>query len=406
MSATIKRDLRTGRPVWLARRMPAVPHHDLVRPIRTEVLIVGAGISGAMAAEALAADGHDVVVVDRRGPLRGSTAATTALVQYEIDEPVIALNRKIGTQRAGRAWRRAHQAVQNLAARIGELGIACDLERRDSLYLAGNTLSAAELGRECAARRLAGIETQYLTARILETRYGIEGRDGALLSFNNLELDPMRLTAGLLKAAVAKGARIYSPVEVTGFENHRREMMVATSGPTIACERLIFCTGYETPRMVPQSRHRIISTFALATRPQPRRLWPDRVFIWEASDPYLYMRTTPDGRVICGGEDGQFADDERRDSLLPEKIDTIRRKLSRLFPKLDTTPEFTWTANFGTTATGLPFIGSLPGQPHVFALMGYGGNGIAYSRIGAELLRAALAGTLDPDADLFAFHED
>jgi glycine/D-amino acid oxidase-like deaminating enzyme len=37
--------------------------------------------------------------------------------------------------------------------------------------------------------------------------------------------------------------------------------------------------------------------------------------IWEASEPYLYLRTTEDGRVICGGEDEDFADTEKRDSL-------------------------------------------------------------------------------------------
>ena len=49
--------------------------------------------------------------------------------------------------------------------------------------------------------------------------------------------------------------------------------------------------------------------------------------IWEASDPYLYIRTTPDGRVICGGEDEDFADDEKRDALIPRKTATLRRKL-------------------------------------------------------------------------------
>lgn len=61
----------------------------------------------------------------------------------------------------------------------------------------------------------------------------------------------------------------------------------------------------------------MISTYALATRPQPRKLWPRQAFVWEASDPYLYMRTTDDGRVICGGEDEEFKDEARRDALIP-----------------------------------------------------------------------------------------
>lgn len=109
-----KLDLRTGRPVWFAYRAPRVPATKLTRDIRAEVLVVGMGISGAMIAEALARRGHDVVMIDRRGPVQGSTAATTALVQFEIDEPLSLLSRKIGRQKAEQAWRRSRLAVMNL----------------------------------------------------------------------------------------------------------------------------------------------------------------------------------------------------------------------------------------------------------------------------------------------------
>ncbi|RVB59038.1 FAD-binding oxidoreductase, partial [Mesorhizobium sp. M7A.F.Ca.CA.004.06.1.1] len=82
-----KLDLRTGQPVWSAYRAPAVPTDGLIRDVNTDVLVVGMGISGAMMAEALTADGHRVICIDRRGPLKGSTAATTALVAFEIDQP-------------------------------------------------------------------------------------------------------------------------------------------------------------------------------------------------------------------------------------------------------------------------------------------------------------------------------
>ena len=54
------------------------------------------------------------------------------------------------------------------------------------------------------------------------------------------------------------------------------------------------------------------------------------------------------------------------------------------------------------TTTGLPLIGPVPGKPRLFALMGYGGNGITFSRIAAEILRTHLAGGQDADADIFA----
>jgi glycine/D-amino acid oxidase-like deaminating enzyme len=79
----------------------AYPRHfprakRLKRDLVTDVLVVGAGISGALIAYALASDGHRVAVVDRRGLVMGSTPASTSLLLYEIDVPLIHLKRKLG----------------------------------------------------------------------------------------------------------------------------------------------------------------------------------------------------------------------------------------------------------------------------------------------------------------------
>ena len=154
---------------------------------------------------------------------------------------------------------------------------------------------------------------------------------------------------------------------------------------------------------VPADNHQVISTWAIATRPQNQNLWPQEAFIWEASDPYLYMRATKDGRIVCGGEDEEFQDEERRDALIPEKTAAIVAKLKKLMPKLDTTTQFVWAGAFGSTSTGLPIIGAVPRKPRIHAVMGYGGNGITYSRIASEIVSAAIAGRSDSEADLFAF---
>ena len=115
------------------------------------------------------------------------------------------------------------------------------------------------------------------------------------------------------------------------------------------------------------------------------------------------MRATKDGRVICGGEDEEFADEDRRDALIPKKSARLSEKLKKLFPELDTEPEFAWAGSFGTTTTGLPYIGHVPRHPGVHAVMGYGGNGITYSQIAAEIVASAIDGREDSDAGLFAF---
>ncbi len=398
--ATQKRDLRTGRTVWQLARLPPTPHRPLKDDAETEVLVIGAGISGAMIAEALAGDGHGVMVVDRRGPLKGSTAASTALIQYEVDMPLTRLSKSIGEADAVRAWRRSVLAVRALSAKARELG--CPLAPRDSLYLAGDVLDAKALAAEGEARRAAGIETAILDRRQVRERFGIS-RDAALLGYDNLSGDPRRLAAAFLRAAAEAGADVRAPVEVTEVDAGATRIVARTrDGRKIRCRRLVFATGYEVPDGVSKAGHDIVSTYALATVPQRRALWPEQCFIWEASDPYLYLRTTPEGRVVCGGEDEPFSDEETRDALLEKKTATLRRKLGKLLPGLDTTVDCAWTGSFGTTATGLPRIGPVPGMKNCWAALGYGGNGITYSRIAAELIRTSFAGGRDPDADLYA----
>lgn len=386
--------------------MPSVAFDRLTRDVKADVLIVGMGISGAMMAEALTGQGRSVICIDRRGPLQGSTPATTALVQFEIDQPLTALSRMIGKGRAQQAWRRSRLSVANLRERIAGIGIDCALADKPSLYLAGTELGPSDLHQEAEARREAGIAATYLTASKLKGRFGMD-RAGAVLSHGNLALDPRKLTAGLLNKALQRKARFHAPAEAVKFEAGSNEVVVATrEGPTITAGHVVLATGYELTDIVPNAAHRIISTWAIATRPQKKNLWPEAAFVWEASDPYLYMRATQDGRVICGGEDEDFTDEETRDGLITQKTERISQKLARLMPQLDAQAEFAWTGSFGTTTTGLPYIGTVPRHPRIHAVMGYGGNGITFSQIASEIVSALLEGLHDTDAGLFSFNRE
>ncbi|TIW72146.1 MAG: FAD-binding oxidoreductase, partial [Mesorhizobium sp.] len=243
----------------------------------------------------------------------------------------------------------------------------------------------------------------YLTRRALSDSFGID-RAAAILSHDNIALDPRKLTAGLLLSAVGRKARLYAPVEADEIRSDRDEVVVkAGGGPTITARHLVLATGYEFTDIIPATAHSIVSTWAIATARQPKDIWPGAALLWEASEPYLYIRTTADGRVICGGEDEDFTDEEHRDALIAKKSKRLAAKLGRLLPKLDTRPEFSWTGSFGTTTSGLPYIGALPRHPHIHAVMGYGGNGITFSQIASELVSSAIDGLEDVDSDLFAF---
>lgn len=406
MPVTIQRDLRTGRPLWLDRRLPNISVHPLKRKIRCDVLVVGAGISGSIIAESLSDAGLSTVIVDRRGPVRGSTPASTALLQYEIDTPLTHLSDRIGLDRAERLWRRSRLAVDALRERTRALGIKAQQASRDSLYLSGNVLNGEGLAREADARRRAGFEVSFLKpAQVLEN-YGIQGRS-AIAGRDNYMADPRLLAAGYLNCAIAKGARLYAPVEVTDIEPSKAGVTVQTAdGVEIGCTSLVIATGYENLKGIPSKGNKIISTWVIATRTQPRKIWPTGCIIWEAADPYLYIRTTPKGHVICGGEDAEIADADARDALNEAKRERLVEKLGKLLPMIDPTPAYSWSGSFGNSETGTPTIGPIPKMPNCFAAMGYGGNGITFSMMAGQMLRGMITGNGDPDSDLVSFNRD
>jgi glycine/D-amino acid oxidase-like deaminating enzyme len=404
MPATRKVDLWTGAPLWLQRRVPTVPRERrFSSKIAADIVVIGAGISGALAADVLSEAGLSVVVVDRRGPVKGSSAASTALIQYEIDEPLTRLARKIGSNAAVRHYRRSKLAVDALVERANRECVSADLVRRDSLYLAGDVLDAAGLEAEGRARQRAGFEVSLLRRLALKPGYGI-ARTAALRSFGNYAANPVRFTAGFLNAAIGRGAKLVAPEEVTEVTETARGVVVTTRASSrIHARFAVYATGYEMPVKISPKHHRLKSTWVIATRPQRRVLWSGECLIWEASDPYLYLRTTAEGRIICGGCDENFKDETERDALLNRKTALLERKLARMFAAVDPRAEFRWTGTFGATPTGTPSIGFLPYRNRTLAIFGYGGNGFTFSMIAAQVIRGLVLGEGDPDADLYAF---
>ena len=75
-------DLKSGYPWWAIRNGLPRAFPRLESDVRCDVAIVGGGITGALIADGFAAHGHEVAVVEERDVGWGSTAASTALLQY------------------------------------------------------------------------------------------------------------------------------------------------------------------------------------------------------------------------------------------------------------------------------------------------------------------------------------
>ena len=87
-------------------------------------------------------------------------------------------------------------------------------------------------------------------------------------------------------------------------------------------------------------------------------------------------------------------------------MSALRRRFGQLFPRIPLEVACAWAGTFASTRSGLPFVGRYPGQPRTHFALGYGGNGITFSLIAAEIIREALLGRRDRDADVFGFERD
>jgi glycine/D-amino acid oxidase-like deaminating enzyme len=94
---------------------------------------------------------------------------------------------------------------------------------------------------------------------------------------------------------------------------------------------------------------------------------------------------------------------KRRDALISEKTRTLKKKFSRLFPDIKLEVAYAWAGTFGETNDGLAYIGVHPRFPRAYFALGYGGNGITFSVIAAEIIRDAILGRKNQDAHLFRF---
>jgi glycine/D-amino acid oxidase-like deaminating enzyme len=397
-------DLKSGQPFWPIKNGPLGHYFPLDQDADCEVAIVGAGVTGALVAYYLTKEGIHTIIVDRREVGTGSTSATTGLLQYEVDTPLFELMGKVGEKKAVRSYHLCLEAIYSIEQLVHELGDACDFERKESLYLASCRGDVETLQREYGVRTRNGIRLELLGREALREWFQLD-YPAALLSSDGGQIDAYRLTHTLLRAASQLGLQVYDQTEIT---NHRAGKngaeLVTKQRKRIRARKIVFANGYEIPAGLRKDIVQLKSTYALASSPcerLPAKL--TQCLIWETARPYFYMRTTQDGRVLIGGEDDDFDNPKRRDARVPRKSKKLVKRFETMFPEIDLAIDYSWAGTFGETKDGLAYIGETEKCPHSYFALGYGGNGITYSLIAAQIIRELYTGRPNPNAEVFGF---
>ena len=398
-------DLKSGYPYWAVKNglMHAFP--PLQEDLRCDVAIIGGGITGALIADELANHGHDVALIEQRDVGWGSSSASTALLQYEIDTHMVDLAKRYGEADAALAYVQCAESIgmlQDKARSVRDV----DFAWMDSLYYASKRRDAKALREEFALRARHGFQVELLESDEVESRYGIDA-PVAILSHQAARIDPYRMAYRLLARLQKRGSAIFDRTSIERIQATTRGISLQTSqGHVIRADHLVLAAGYANQQWLKKKVARNRSSYAFITDPIETETLGELkdTMVWESARPYLYMRSTGDGRLLVGGEDDNVDIPARRDARVDKKARTLQKKVSKLFPDVPVAPAFAWAGTFAETEDGLPFFGPHAQHgPRVHFAMAYGGNGITYSMLGAGLLRALIEKRKHPLASLFGF---
>ena len=398
-------DLKSNEPFWLIKNRLLATYPSLQDDVACDVLIVGGGITGTLIAHQCIQDGYNTLLIDKREIGNGSTSATTSMLQYEIDVPLYELAELIGKDGAVASYRASCKAIDDLDRIAKKIKSDAGFRQKKSLYYAAWKKDVSKLKKEFEARKDAGFKVKWMEAEDILQQYNIAGTHGGILSEEGASVDAFRLAHEILQYNVRKGLQVYDKTKLTKVDHKRGFNVCSTAtGATIKARRIVYCIGYEVATLVPENFVKLLSTFAIVSEVNEEmyRQYND-ILIWNTAAPYLYMRTTDDGRFLIGGEDEEFQDPVRRDVLIGTKEQKLLRAFHRTFPKKAFCLDFAWAGTFGETRDGLPYIGEHRDFKNSYFVCGFGGNGITFSVTGMGMVSKWLQGKEHPLSRFFKF---
>ncbi|MFI5347862.1 MAG: NAD(P)/FAD-dependent oxidoreductase, partial [Elusimicrobiota bacterium] len=392
-------------------------------PEEADVVIVGAGLTGAAAAyrlaEAAQAKGLKVVVLDGGDPAgqaSGRNGGNFELIpeNYKGDYEGLAAERArlskplhpgATAAELRELGERQARAILRLAARNRE--VLLDIVRRENIQAdvtpagwvraAVNATEDKGLAAEVALVRSLGLDMRALTPRELDEAMGVApgtNKFGGRLSESDGNYHPFKYVNGALQAALAKGAELYTRTEVRRLtELGNGEHLVETERGNIRAKQVILASGAFTAKLVPGLDIKLYRSQVQVTEHVQDR-WKGRTVTADQGDLYGHFPqgesyTKMDGvkrapLLLGGGRDKPTRAARSRDIMRSHAIS--KRLLSRrdgMFPELKgVPPSREWAGPLDYAPDQLPGIGLL--RPGLIVAAGFSGYGGTYTQAAGE----------------------
>ncbi|WP_301107912.1 FAD-binding oxidoreductase [Sporosarcina sp.] len=362
-----------------------------------DVIIIGGGMSGALCSYVLSQENYSILLLEQNEIGSGSTAANTGLLQFSNDIMLHELIEQIGEKQAVEFYYSCKRALQQLKKVADDAPFDVQFHTRDSLYYASTEEDVPKLRREYEALKKHDFPVEFWEREDIETHFPFS-KPAAIVTAGDAEVNPLRLCAGAIHYAVENGMDVLEHVEVLEIREAERYTVVRTTDGDFRARNVVVTTGYSPAPEATIAQKELKVTYAAATQPfEDLSFWHNRMLIWETERPYLYMRLTDDQRIVAGGLDQDTDHLSKTEEEVVNKFAELKQELEKLFPDQAIQLDYEWTALFGESTDELPVIGRHPEEPHVYYLIGLGGNGTVYSMLGAHLIRDEMKGKLNPN---------
>lgn len=384
------------------------PEYGVLRgTVRTDVVIVGAGLTGSACAAVFAAAGVKVLLLDAERIGAGQTAASPGVVAQHLDASFQRTASAHGIRTARHVWQGFRRASLDLPAALRRLAIRAELVPQELLLFTRDADEGRQLQREYKARREGGVDCSWVSSRALSDEAGIEAAGG--IRTRGEVLDPYRTCLGLAAASAVKGAQIHERTPVQRIRAGQKSVEIKTDRAVVTADAVIIATGALPADLRALRRHFApTQSYAVVTDRLPasvRREVGSRAMVMsDTASPAHLLRWLKDDRVLFCGADGPPVAPRVRAATIVQRANQLMYELSTLYPAISgVRPAWGWDLLQHGSPDGLPVIGPHRNFPrHLFAL-GHGRHGVATAWLAAKLLLREYRGDRAKGDERFGF---
>lgn len=397
---TVNEHYIQGTPLFTKINKVPKQYPYLTEDKEAEIVIIGGGITGGIAAYYFAQKGVKCIIVEKSRIGFGSTSAATSLIQYELDSKARQLEEYIALSDIMKVYKLDLGALQDIDQIIAAHGNACGYEKKGTLLYTDKGEKVCEIEEEYRLRKQEGLRVELIKEE--NNPYPFALKAGVYDPNGGAQFDPYLFTHELLENS--KGVEVYENTEVVGLEYLNDKIKVETSyGNSITAGKVILATGYDTNKFTTRSFGTKTVSYNIATYPlEDMEVLKQIPIIRDSNEPYFYYRTTADGRLIAGGCDMPFNPNIFNEKLAQEKYEILENRLRQMFPHIKNMEiEYKYCGCFASTTDNLGFIGKDPEHENLWYLLGYGADGILFDILGAKMLTKLYEGEEDPNMQLF-----